>query len=118
MQDGRQPGSVPRRGKWLLPLIGAVQVLVVAAVAAFFVPGFVEMFRGFGAELPQATRLLVDTYRWWPLLSLIVPLVWVLSPRHLRALLALVTGVLLALALSLFGIWACYMPLIRLVRPI
>lgn len=106
--------AAPPRWRLLLPLIGMVQVLAVAAVAAFFVPHFVDLFRHFGAELPHITRLLVATYRWWPLLALLVPAIWLVWPQPSRDIAALVLGVILALLLSAFGIWACYTPLLHL----
>jgi type IV pilus assembly protein PilC len=47
-------------------------LLVVTAIMAFVIPAFRDVFRGFGAELPGPTLLLISVSeflaRWWPLL--------------------------------------------------
>lgn len=99
----------------LLPVIGMTNVLVVAVAALVFVPKFKLMFDGFGGDLPQATLLMLATYRAWGLVALLVPAVWLLWPdRQARGVVALLTGIATALALTGFGLWACYSPIFLL----
>jgi len=99
----------------LLPAIGMTNVLVVAVAALVFVPKFKLVFDGFGGDLPQATLLMLATYRAWGLAALLVPAVWLLWPdRQARGVAALLTGIVTALALTGFGLWACYSPIFLL----
>ncbi|MBN8741809.1 MAG: hypothetical protein J0H86_20045 [Xanthomonadaceae bacterium] len=99
----------------LLPFIGVTNVLAVAVAALVFVPKFRLLFDGFGSDLPQATLLVLATYRGWGLAALLVPAVWLLWPdRQARAVAALLVGIATALALTGFGLWACYSPIFML----
>lgn len=99
----------------LLPAIGMTNVLVVAVAALVFVPKFKLVFDGFGSDLPPATLLMLATYRGWALAALLVPAVWLLWPdRQARGVAALLAGIATALALTGFGLWACYSPIFLL----
>jgi hypothetical protein len=98
-----------------MPAIGLLNVLVVAIAASILVPQFMVMFQGFGAELPTITHLMLDTYRWWAVLALAVPMVWASWPnRRTRGVTGLIVGSVIALLLAAFCVWACYAPIFAL----
>ncbi|HSX58661.1 MAG TPA: hypothetical protein VLF18_00545 [Tahibacter sp.] len=102
---------------YLLPAIGMANLLVVAIAAVFVVPQFTQMYEAFRGELPNATRLLLATYRGWPLLALSVPAIWMLWPNpRTRGVTGLVVGTALAMLLVPFGLWALYLPLLDLAK--
>jgi type II secretory pathway component PulF len=81
----------------------------------FVVPQFADLFRGFGADLPVETRVLLSTYPWWGALILpIVALWWYEWKNAKNQMTAVVFGAFAGGALLLFGVWACYSPLMRL----
>lgn len=48
-----------------------ITVLFFYSIAAFFiVPQFEKLFEGFGADLPYATKLVIDSYHYWWLIPL------------------------------------------------
>jgi len=83
---------------------------------------FAVLFKGFGADLPGATKLILSApYAWWPLAVVGVALaIWIIArPRitpaeHRRMKLAVrVLGALLAIAFG-FGLYAIYVPIFKL----
>ena len=83
--------------------------------ALFVVPRFAEVFAGFGAELPLETRLLLATYRWWLALPVLVVVIGMSWPKPIdRATAAVVSGLILAIAMVAFVMWACYVPIFKL----
>lgn len=50
-----------------------ISVLFFYSIAAMFiVPQFEKLFEGFGADLPYATKLVIDSYHYWWLVPLIM----------------------------------------------
>lgn len=100
---------------YVMPTIGLLNVLAVAAVALYAVPQFIAMFKGFGADLPNITHLMLDTYRWWAALAVVVPVVWVSWPNpRTRGVAGLIVGTAIALLLTVFCVWGCYAPVFAL----
>jgi type II secretory pathway component PulF len=61
----------------VLALVVAM-VLSVYAIGAFFVlPGFEELFKGFGGELPFLTNMVMVTYPYWLVLPAIPAFIYV-----------------------------------------
>ncbi|GMV29961.1 MAG: hypothetical protein AMXMBFR59_20860 [Rhodanobacteraceae bacterium] len=114
MTTRRAPRPTPAHD-FLLPAIGAANVLAVATAVLFVVPSFATMYEGLGGDLPASTRLLLATYRSWALLAFAVPLIWSVCPdRRSRGLVGLIAGSLIAVLLIAFGWWACYAPVFAL----
>lgn len=88
-------------------------LLAVAIIAT--VPQFEDVFSSFGAELPLATRLVMQLYPLVAVLPLLIPLAWFLWPyREHRGLGALLTSVACILLVPLAFAYALYLPIIRL----
>ena len=104
-----KPNDTPLMAVALLPLC------LISVGARFFVPQFLTVYQSFGAELPLATRLLLQTYQGWPLIPLLYAAIWLVLPRHqLRAPVLLICGLALAGTLFAFMIYACYAPILAL----
>lgn len=99
---------------WLLAV--AVCFPTIVSVGALkVVPEFIALFEGFGAELPLGTRLLLATYRWWSVLVLAVIAFWLIRQRANQSQAPVVFfGIGSAIALFVFGVWACYVPIFGL----
>lgn len=98
-----------------LPVFGTINVLAVAIAALFVVPHYIDMFKGFGMDLPHITRLMLATHRWWSLLALVVPALWASWPNpRSRGVASLIAGTILALLLTVFCVWGCNAPLFTL----
>ena len=59
----------------------AVAIIVSAVLLIFVIPQFESLFKGFGADLPAFTQMVVNLSRWvthsgWQLVMLIVAIVW------------------------------------------
>jgi type IV pilus assembly protein PilC len=59
----------------------AVAIIVSAVLLIFVIPQFESLFKGFGADLPAFTQMVVNLSRWvtssgWQLVILIVAIVW------------------------------------------
>ncbi|MDZ4811628.1 MAG: hypothetical protein SGI99_03325 [Pseudomonadota bacterium] len=103
------------RNHQILFAIAMILPTTTAIGALFVVPRFAEVFAGFGAELPPATRLLLATYRWWlafPVLVVVIGMAWPKSND--RATAAVISGLFLAIAMIVFVTWACYAPIFSL----
>lgn len=115
MASTRRDTETPGAGFLVMPVVGVALVLLVAAAAAVVVPQFQSMFAAFGADLPASTRLLLATYRGWALGVVPVGAIWLCVPgRRSRAVATLLTGAATAVALMVFGLWACYSPIVGL----
>lgn len=100
---------------YVLPAIGAANLLCVAIAALIVVPSFSPMYEGFGAEMPNISQLFLATYRGWAIFALAVPAVWLLWPNpRTRGVAGLLVGTALALLLVAFGVWALYAPIFAL----
>jgi hypothetical protein len=126
----RQSGDLGRRNRFVtkasetrvssaqdiaLPVFGTINVLAVAIAALFVVPHYIDMFKGFGMDLPHITRLMLATHRWWSLLALVVPALWASWPNpRSRGVASLIAGTILALLLTVFCVWGCNAPLFTL----
>ncbi len=106
----------------LLSLCSTVALGVVAIGALWFVPQFVELFDGFGGELPFLTSAIVYSHYYWFLLPAVTLFVGIdtarrkeLSPTHVMLSGGLFVGGFI-LAFLLFGvsIWAGYAPIFEL----
>lgn len=94
---------------------GVVPLLLVWAVACFFVPRFTGLFADLGVQLPWATRWLMASYRYGFAMVAVVAAVWAWWPlRSSRGVAALVVGVTCAAALSVWALIALYLPIYRL----
>ena len=67
-----------------------VAVVVTAILLIFVVPQFEELFKGFGADLPAFTRMVVDLSKfvqawWYVVLGVIIAVVYVLVQRRKRS---------------------------------
>ncbi len=103
------------RNHQILFAIGMILPTATAIGALFVVPQFAEMFAGFGAELPPATRLLLATYRWWLALPVLVVVIGMAWPKpNDRAAAAVISGLFLAIAMVVFVTWAGYAPIFNL----
>lgn len=99
----------------LFLLLGVVPGLLVAVGAFLVVPVFQETFVNAGAQLPLETRILLTTFRWWGIVVLVTLGLWVLWPmRSSKGTVALAFGVVSAMLLFQFGIWAVYAPIFQL----
>ncbi|MGO1071737.1 hypothetical protein [Lysobacter sp. CA199] len=98
----------------VLPGIGLLIAFACGIAPIWVVPQFEQVFVSFGADLPAATRLMVDYP--WVLSALPVPVlaVWALAPKRWRDLLACVAGVVLGMAAVGFTVWAMYLPIFML----
>lgn len=107
-------GPAPSRSVPML-LCALAAVVAVAIGALLIVPKFQSMFVNFGAELPPSTRILLATYRGWILLVPITLGVWAVWPVPAASgVAAIVVGCGSAVLLTLFCLWACYMPIFAL----
>jgi hypothetical protein len=89
-------------------LLAAFAFSCAVSVAAYVVlPGFERMFAPLGSQLTPSAHVLFSTYRWWPLLALLVALAWFMSssPAH-GARRALAVGLSGSAILLGFGWWA------------
>jgi hypothetical protein len=99
----------------LLLLLGVIPGVAVAVGAFLVVPQFQEVFTNFGAKLPFVTSLMLATFRWWGISPVIALALWLLWPNPgNRGAAAVVFGAVSAVALFLFGLYACYAPIFRL----
>lgn len=100
----------------LLLLCFGVSAGVAVAVGAFFIlPNFQIVFKGFGAELPLITKLLLATFRWWGIVPLITIALWNFWPNpSKRGIVALIFGISSAGLLAGFALCAAYMPIFLL----
>lgn len=106
------------RAALLLP-IALLPGVAVAIGALVVVPQFVELFGQFGFELPLPTRLLLASYSWWGLAPLLTLATWAAWPNPARrGEVAVVFGSVVAGALFLFGVVACYAPIFMLARDV
>jgi hypothetical protein len=107
-------------------MIAAILEGWTALYAAYSAPEtlreFAVLFKGFGADLPKATKLILAApYAWWPLAVIgIAMAIWIIArPRitpaeHRRMKIAVrVYGVVLGIAFA-FGAYAIYLPLFKL----
>jgi type IV pilus assembly protein PilC len=67
-----------------------VAVVVTAILLIFVVPQFEELFKGFGADLPAFTRMVVDLSKfvqawWYVVLGVVIAVVYVLVQRRKRS---------------------------------
>jgi len=60
--------------------INASILFFYALAALFIVPQFEKLFEGFGAELPAATRFVIDSYHYWWL----IPVLMIVQFLYLR----------------------------------
>lgn len=103
----------------IIPMIGAGLIFFFIYAA---VPEFKALFRGFGAQLPAFTRIVIETYQFVVLLPLllIVPHIMHLkrqsialgSEQALRAYAVMTFGV--AVAAAVVCIVAVYLPILRM----
>lgn len=101
----------------LLLAIALLPGIAVAIGAFMVVPQFVELFGQFGFELPLPTRLLLASYRWWGVAPLLTLATWAAWPNAAgRGEAAVVFGSVVAGALFVFGVIACYAPVFMLAR--
>jgi len=92
----------------LLPLAG------VAIGALILVPDFIPVFAPFGTSLPVSTKVLLLTYQWWGAALVVPVLLWEFPPKQRSRVPACIfAGVGLAAALSLFGWWSLYAPILE-----
>lgn len=100
----------------LLMLFFGVSPGIAVAIGAFVtVPNFQTVFEGFGTELPNATKLLLATFRWWGIFPAVTVAFWAFWPNPAkRSMVALIFGMVSAALLSGFFLWAAYMPIFRL----
>lgn len=103
----------------VLLAFGMLCSLVAAIVVNLVVPGFDDMYRNFGAELPWLTRMLLAGR--WLLFALpaVTLLAWHLTPAvpgqpNKRGLVALLIGVGLPLVLVPLVVIGLYMPIFML----
>jgi hypothetical protein len=107
-------------------MIAAILEGWTALYAAYSAPEtlrqFAVLFKGFGDDLPGATKLILAApYAWWPLAVIgIAMAIWIIArPRitpaeHRRMKLAVCAyGALLAIAFG-FGAYAIYVPIFKL----
>ena len=109
---------------WLktLGLVLALATVAPYAYAYVAVPRFVELFSAFGDRLPFATKLLLSSYRFLGLLSLmaIVPAFRLVTARELararqyRLLIFVLFGLLLSLIVFYFCIFGVYAPILEM----
>ena len=105
----------PTRESLLMLCFGVFAGVAVAVGAFFIVPNFQEVFKGFGTELPLATKLLLATYQWWGVVPGVTVVLWTFWPNApKRGMVALIFGMLSSGLLSGFLVWAAYMPIFRL----
>lgn len=98
----------------VVALLGGIAVAFGALVV---VPQFADLFEGFATDLPLPTRLLLASYRYWGLAPVLTLAVWLAWPNRVRrGEAAVVFGSLLAGALFVFGVIACYAPIFMLAR--
>ena len=108
-------GTVPNNYRYRHLLVAVILPVVVSVGALFVVPQFLELFRGFNAEPPLGTRVLVATYRWWGVLPISVCAMWWVAKREgLSPVYVMFFGVVSGIALFVFGVWACYAPIVNL----
>ena len=99
----------------VLFVVGLSGALILAGVATAVIPQFRELFKGFGADLPVATQLVVDyyLYLWFsPLMVVAVRFAW--PVKRVRSIAACFFGLaLLVLGVPLL-VLAMYLPIFRL----
>lgn len=113
----QRPGPIQRGLPAQLALLGVALLLnfliAVGVIAA--VPQFGDVFESFGAELPIATRLVVQLYPLVGALPLLPVVAWFAWPQHqLRGLAALLTSLACVLLVPLLVGYALYLPILRL----
>lgn len=124
-----QPAATPGLGPvlWRVGLLAGyvlttAVLTLIAAIAAIQIPGFTEVFRSFGADVPPITRFVVASAPYWGVLPLISAAgavsVWRhrrSSRRHRNAALALLL-LLLAMAVVIVPLAsvALYLPINKL----
>lgn len=103
---------------WLVLLVAQLPAIAIGVVAYLVLPGFVEVFDAFGAELPLVTRLMLNGYRWLlPLFPVSLLLIWVLSkPGRQRRVRVVLLAYSISLLLFALGIWAAYLPIFQLAQ--
>lgn len=95
--------------------IGALVVLLACLGILFVVPAYLPVLRGFGLELPNLTRWIVDYHAWLLLLVFVPPALWAAWPNPARSgLAALIAGGILGPGLFTLTMLALHLPFIRL----
>jgi hypothetical protein len=95
--------------------IALLWLALVWVAALVVVPYFARIFDEFDATLPWQTRILLASYKWWGVAPLAIAVAWYVSkntPGRSRLACACAFG--LGAVLTLFGIWACFSPIIAL----
>jgi hypothetical protein len=107
--------AIPHSPNYWLLAVAVLFPALVSVGALEVVPKFMALFEGFGADLPLGTKLMLGTYRWWGVSVLAVIVFWFLRQRVNKSQIAVVIfGVGSAIALFVFGVWACYAPIFEL----
>jgi hypothetical protein len=107
--------TVSRRGHLWLTALAALPAVGVAVLALIFVPQFDELHSAIRGELPNPTRILLATYRWWVLIALGIVAAGVLGPQTRRSRVVLLcSGTAIALLMFAFAVWSAYLPVIPL----
>lgn len=92
--------------------IGALVVLLANLAVLFVVPAYLPVLQGFGTDLPNLTRWIVDYHVCLLLLVFVPPALWAAWPNPARSgLAALVAGWVLGPALIALTMFALYLPI-------
>ena len=99
----------------IVALVLGLIVLLFTAYTQFMISGFLEVFLDIGKELPQSTRLIFATYRWWLLLALaaVVGVYLVTFRQRKLGWWPLGVSVFLAAILLPFTVWSMYAPVMQ-----
>ena len=109
-------------GLLIVTVINGFTAFIAAACSGSVLRNFASIFSGFGAELPVATRFVLDsTWLWWLLaLTGVAMAVWVIvnpviPPGKLRRMKWAAGGFSLLLGLLIaFAFFALYLPIFKL----
>lgn len=103
---------------------GVLTLLSGAIYAGIYllVPGFEELFRGFGAELPLLTRIVAATFPYFGVLVLLglIPTAWLFRQREIsakqrdRVMILSVSNLVLAFGLLALCWAALYLPVLKM----
>ena len=95
--------------------LGIVPCLAISLGALFVVPRFRTVFTAAGVPLPFVTRAVLATFPYWGITVLAAAILWAFWPNVSRRDRVVCSfGSVCAIALSFFGLWGCYAPILAL----
>ena len=98
----------------IFSIINIILIVLYSVVGYFVIPQFEELFKGFGAELPVATKFVLISYHYWSVL-VFVPLIILVKYLMTPELTARSNRILTYITMPMFVFLVFFIPLLVVV---